>query len=153
MSYIYIMNTPRTRRSRRTVSGGASPACFTPNKPSTSFSVMKPSTSASTTPVPKAKYSHQGSSSSLYSGSKYTDSPMAKHLPAPPCMWLKDFDRPASVPNGWRMSPTPSVSSGSVRDDSSDSGNTTSSDEPMLSELRPRQVRVHPLQLIALAVR
>jgi hypothetical protein len=84
-----------------------------------------------------------GSQTSLFSGSKFLDSPAPELIPLPPSHWFStNIELPARV----RTSPTPSAASDSLS--SASSLESTSSDE-LLTVMEQRGFRVNPLQLIA----
>ncbi|CAD5208551.1 unnamed protein product [Bursaphelenchus xylophilus] len=130
--------TQRPRRQRSSVS-----LCGTPKPNMSGLAAGLPSPSSRTS-----------SNSSLYAGSKFTDSPMARHVPQPPCNWLTEFQRPASAQPKWRTSPTPSTASSgmaSISETDPESPSCDSVDELVLPPVqsKPAPIRVHPLQLIS----
>ncbi|CAD5206073.1 unnamed protein product [Bursaphelenchus okinawaensis] len=142
------MRTPRPRRQRSSVSLCSTPKTTGASYGNASFSASRATFNSSAL---GSSASSSGSASSVYAGSKFTDSPMARHVPQPPCTWLTDFQRSASALESklkWRASPTPSTSSSGMASISE----TDSVDELVVlppSRNQPTPIKVHPLQLIS----
>lgn len=84
-----------------------------------------------------------GSQYSLFSGSKFLDSPAPHEIPLPPSHWFSNVTDLTHV----RTSPTPSAASDSLS--SASSIESTSSDEFLSSGFEQRGFRMNPMQLIA----
>jgi hypothetical protein len=87
-----------------------------------------------------------GSQSSLFSGSKFLDSPAPETVPLPPSHWFST-NVADLVPARVRTSPTPSSASDSLS--SASSIESSSSDELLSSGFEQRGFRVNPMTLIA----
>jgi len=86
-----------------------------------------------------------GSQSSLFSGSKFLDSPAPETVPLPPSHWFSNVVE--LVPARVRTSPTPSAASDSMS--SASSIESSSSDELLSSGYEQRGFKINPMQLIA----
>jgi len=86
-----------------------------------------------------------GSQSSLFSGSKFLDSPAPETVPLPPSHWFSNVVE--LVPARVRTSPTPSAASDSMSSASSIESN--SSDELLSTGYEQRGFKINPMQLIA----
>jgi hypothetical protein len=85
-----------------------------------------------------------GSQSSLFSGSKFLDSPAPETVPLPPSHW---FSNVVELVPAVRTSPTPSAASDSMS--SASSIESSSSDELLSTGYEQRGFKINPMQLIA----
>lgn len=112
-----------------------------------SVSCCTPTTTGKLTPPQfmRLQKATGGSQNSLFSGSKFLDSPAPETVPLPPSHWFSNAVD--LVPSRIRTSPTPSSVSDSLS--SASSIESTSSDELLSSGFEQRGFRVNPMQLIA----